>query len=233
MIHIAIVEDQVSEQERLKEFLGKYQQDNHVEFHISVFSDGLEFLENYHLDEDIILMDVDMPRLNGYQTALKIREKDDSVILIFITNIASYVYKGYQVGAMDYILKPIHYPDLSIRLKACEKKLSHKEEHYLVVNSKNVLKKIPCSNIIYIEANHHDIRIHLFGEEISYRGPSLKELENELRPYGFSRCNHCYIVNLRHCQKIEGMMLVIQDKRLEISRSKKAAFLKELEEFFR
>lgn len=233
MIRIAIVEDQEQERTALLDKIKRYQDENHVEFEISVFQDGMDFIQNYRCDQDVILMDIDMPKLNGFDTAIKVREKDENVILIFITNLQSYVYKGYQVGAMDYILKPVHYPDLSMRLKACEKKLSKKTENSLVINSKTGMEKIPVSEIVYLESVGHDIILHLLDKDITYRGPSMKELEKELVPNGFYRSNHCYIVNLRYCEKIEGNTLIIKGKPLEISRSKKSGFVTELSEYFK
>lgn len=213
MIRIAIVEDQESEQKKLISYLEQYQKENNIEFQIVAFKDGLQFIENYHCNQDVILMDIEMPKLNGFDAARKLREKDETAILLFITNLASYVYKGYQVQAMDYILKPIHYPDLSMRLDAIEKKLSKNKEYCLIINYKNGMKKISVSEIFYIESIGHDLILHLLKEDIQYRGPSLKSLEKELKPYGFSRCNHCYIVNLRYCEKIEGMILLYKREK--------------------
>lgn len=225
MIKIAIVEDSQEERDKLNDLILQFQKDNDVEFEIHSFENGFQFLTEYKCDFDIILMDIDMPQLNGYQTAMKIREKDESVILIFITNIASYVYKGYQVGAMDYILKPVYYQDLAMRLKACVKKLSKNNGYCFVINTKNGMNKIPVSDILYMESIGHDITIHRMNDNITFRGPSMKALEAELVPQGFFRCNHGYIVNLKYCEKIDGTMLSIKGNTLEISRSKKKAFV--------
>ncbi len=229
MIKIAIVEDAKLDLDSLENKLLKYSSENNVEFEITKFDNGLDFLKDFHCNFDIIFMDIEMPKLNGYTAATKIREKDESVILIFITNLTSYVYKGYEVGAMDYILKPVHYPDLSMRLDTCIKKISKNENYSLILNSKNTVTKIECSNILYIESLGHDIIFHLIdNKELTYRGPSMKELEKELKSHGFSRCNHCYIVNLKYIESIEGMSLAIKGKYLEISRSKKATLLNDL-----
>lgn len=232
MIKIAIVEDSKEDLIELKSLVTRYENEKNLDFEISTYDNGLDFLKDYHCDIDVILMDIEMPKLNGYTAATKIREKDESVIIIFITNLTSYVYKGYQVGAMDYILKPIHYPDLAMRLETCCKKLNKKEDYSILLSSKNGVTKLQSSNILYLESIGHDIIYHLVdNQELTYRGSSMKDLEKELTPHGFSRCNHCYIVNLKYCKNIEGMSLSIGDKHLEISRSKKASFLQDLMDF--
>ena len=60
---------------------------------------------------DIIIFDIDMPGINGIDTARKLREMDSNVTIIFVTNIAKYAINGYEVDAVDYILKPVSYYD--------------------------------------------------------------------------------------------------------------------------
>ena len=97
MIKIAIVEDAVRDQ--LTDYVRRYTRQYGTEFEVTCFTDGDEILENYRPAFDIIFLDVEMKRLNGMETAQRIRELDDDVLLIFITNMAQYAIKGYSVGA--------------------------------------------------------------------------------------------------------------------------------------
>ena len=71
--------------------------------------------ENYKMIFDIIIFDIDMPGINGIDTARKLREMDSNVTIIFVTNIAQYAINGYEVDAVDYILKPVSYYDFSMK----------------------------------------------------------------------------------------------------------------------
>ena len=67
-------------------------------------------------DYDIVFMDIELPGINGMEAAHRLREIDQQVILIFVTNMAQFAVKGYEVDALDYIIKPAQYGPLSIKL---------------------------------------------------------------------------------------------------------------------
>ena len=109
MIRVAIVEDDAEVQGVLQEYVRRYTRQYGTEFEVSVFADGVDILEDYRAVYDIIFLDVEMKHLDGMTTAERIRQMDTEVILIFITNMAQYAIRGYSVGALDYVLKPVPY----------------------------------------------------------------------------------------------------------------------------
>lgn len=109
MIRIAIVDDSKPDREALRECLKRYGEEHRQKFDITEFEDGEDIVTNYSADYDLILMDIEMAFLNGMRAAEKIRELDQTVLLIFTTNMPQYAIQGYKVNAMDYMLKPISY----------------------------------------------------------------------------------------------------------------------------
>ena len=109
MIRVAIVEDDAEVQGVLQEYVRRYTRQYGTEFEVTVFADGVDILEDYRAVYDIIFLDVEMKHLDGMTTAERIRQMDADVILIFITNMAQYAIRGYSVGALDYVLKPVPY----------------------------------------------------------------------------------------------------------------------------
>lgn len=107
MYHIAIVEDEKEFRDQLRNYLKYYESEFHIEFQISEFEDGEDILRDYKNEYDIILLDIEMPRLNGMDAAELIREKDEEVVLMFITNMAQYAIRGYSVGALDLCVHTI------------------------------------------------------------------------------------------------------------------------------
>ena len=126
MYHIAIVEDERTFSEQLQEFLKEYQEEKNIKFKISVFKDGAEILEEYKQIYDIILLDIEMPEINGMETARRIRKTDAEVVLMFITNMASYAIHGYEVGALDFIMKPLTYYTFSVKLTRALRRVNKK-----------------------------------------------------------------------------------------------------------
>ena len=100
-MRIVIVEDDREAKQRLEDCLHQYEAEYGVSFSIAWYANGFDFLEGWHQDADIIFMDVDMPGMNGIETAHRMREADANVVLIFVTNLAQYAIEGYAVDALD------------------------------------------------------------------------------------------------------------------------------------
>ena len=86
-MRIAIVEDDETAKEQLAKCLKQYEKEYAVSFSITWYPNGFDFLEGWHQDADIVFMDIDMPGMNGMETAHRMREADTNVVLIFVPNI--------------------------------------------------------------------------------------------------------------------------------------------------
>ena len=147
MYRIAIVEDDKSFIEELKKYLEQYSQEEGQEFEISTFYDGEEILENYVSGYDLILLDIEMPKVNGMDAAEKIREADENVVLMFITNMAQYAIRGYSVGALDFVMKPITYYTFSMKMTRALKRAQKKEQKPLILNLPDGIKTLEIKEI--------------------------------------------------------------------------------------
>ena len=107
MYKFAIVEDNEAAAEKLAGFLERYANENNEVFEIIKFHDALDFLDGYRTVYDAVFMDIEMPGIDGMEAAHRLRRLDQKVILVFVTNMASYAVKGYEVNATDYIVKPV------------------------------------------------------------------------------------------------------------------------------
>lgn len=228
MLEIAIVEDEESYRKILSEYLEKYSRETGDEIHISAFTDGDEIVENYTAKYDIILMDIEMQFMNGMDAARKIREADTSVIIIFITNMAQYAIQGYEVDALDYVLKPISYFAFSQKIQRAVGRMKKREEHYINIVSKSGVNKVAVSEIGWIESEGHRLIYHAKDQVYESTLNSLKELENELKDYNFFRCNKGYLVNLAHVRAIRDGWAILTNGQVMISRAKKMEFQKAL-----
>ena len=226
-MRIAIVEDETVYQQQLREYLIKYQDEFHCAFRVSVFDSGMSFVHSFSSQFDIILLDVAMPYIDGIETARRIRKMDAEVVILFVTNQAQHAIRGYEVDALDYILKPISYFAFSQRLKRALSRVSRRQEPCLVLNLKSEPRKLKISSIYYIEVKDHNLVYHTMDGDYSVFG-SLKDVEQKLEPYHFQRCNKAYLVSLRHVDSVQNGSAVVNGQHLLISRPRKAVFMEAL-----
>lgn len=225
MIRIAIVEDNVQAARRLQELVERFGKENRVEIQSTLFSDGAKLVGDYHPEWDLLLLDVDMPVMNGFETARSIRKTDPEVCIIFITNLAQYAIHGYEVQALDYLLKPVNYYALDMRLKRVLRLLRTRETEALMVKIDGDMVRVPLSHIYYIEIFDHNLHYHTVEGDITTGGSTLSSLEKTLSSQGFVRCHNCYLVNVRYVDAVRGNTLQIMNRELPISRSRHRAVM--------
>lgn len=231
MVRIAVVEDDVPCAEKTRGYIENYGREAGEAFDVKIFPDGLALLDGYRPIFDIIFMDIEMPDLDGMATARKLRELDPVVIIIFVTNMAGYAIKGYEVEALDYMVKPVGYFNFTLKLKKALRKLGRAAEVSVSVPQESGVMRLNSSQIRYVEVINHDLVYHTDTGAYETRG-SLSETEKLLGGHGFARCNHCYLVNLRYVSGIrEDCVVLVSGDALRISRPKKKAFLDALAGF--
>ena len=113
MVRILIAEDDSQCFRQLEQFLDDYSRETGRAFQITRFDNGEDLVEHYQPDCDLLLLDVDMPFMDGMTAAGHIRRVDPEVVIVFVTNLAQYAIQGYSVNALDYILKPLNYFSVS------------------------------------------------------------------------------------------------------------------------
>lgn len=228
MINIAIVEDNDSAANLMIEFLEKYSKEKNVQFNIKRFCDAINFLSEFRKVYDIIFMDIEMPGLNGMDAAFKIRKVDKQVVLIFVTNMAHFAVKGYEVDALDFMIKPITYHNLVLIVNKSLKILKTNDNIDIIIFKADGFTRVPSNKVIYIEVIGHKLHYHT-DEEIIIASGSLTELEGRLKQCNFMRCNNCYLVNPKYIKSVKGLIVLMQNgDKLSISHPKKKKFLTEL-----
>lgn len=230
MAHIVIVEDEKASVRKLKDYLEQYEQENQVTFKTTVFRDGMDILDAYSPDFDIILMDIMLPHLDGMKTAKRIREKDSEVVIIFITNMANYAIHGYEVNALDFVVKPVKYFQFAVKLKKALETVQEKKEKFLFLPVDGEKRKISVRDIYYMETYKHNLHVHTKDGVIEFYG-TLQAMENELESCYFVRCHSGYLVNLYHVTSFRDDYVIAGNEKIPVSRPKKKAFQKAVMEY--
>lgn len=227
MIRIAVAEDERSYRDTLKEYLERYQKESGRGIEVTFYTDGDGLVEEYHMQYDIILMDIQMKFMDGMSAAREIRNKDPEVVIIFITNMDQYATKGYEVEAMDYVLKPVSYFMFSEKIERAVLRMQNRNAQYVLVDIKGGMKKVDLNQIRYLESQGHTLLFHTVTEVISGNG-TMKEYEDKLQKYDFIRCNKGYLVNLKFVDGVSDGYVEINHEKLSIGRTRKNAFMEAL-----
>lgn len=230
MIRIALVEDDPIYVRQLKEYLTRYEKSVGEKFVITCFSDGDEIAIGYKAEYDIILMDIEMGFMDGMTAAEEIRKLDTEVVIIFITNMPQYAIKGYAVDALDYVLKPISYYAFTQRIDRAISRMQRRSRRYICVTGKNGVQKLEFSRISFVEVQGRKLVYHTLDGTVIAQG-TMKDAEESLDGKMFFRCNKGYLVNLEQVDSIQEDNAIVGGETVQISRSKKRAFLDALNNY--
>lgn len=231
MIKIAVAEDEIEMSNQLLKYIKQFFDENDLDYSVMVFDNAIKLLDNYDFSFDLIFMDINMPLLNGMEASKKLREIDSEVTLIFITSLAQYAIKGYEVNAFDFILKPVAYYNFAMKLTRALDKLSKEDAKTLVINNKSSIKKIKVRKIYYIEVNEHKLIFHTIEGNFTTYG-TLKTYLEILKNDSFALCNQCYFVNLKYVTEVKDNIVRVGNDDLQISRPKRKDFIHALNLYF-
>lgn len=230
MLNIAIVDDEKAYIDQIQEYITQYGQEKNREIHTEAFCDGDSLLEVDSRRFDIILLDIEMGEKNGMDVAREIRKTDQDVVIVFITNMAQYAINGYEVGALDYVLKPINYYTFSVRLERAVSRVKRHQSDEILLNLPDGIRRVKVDRVHYVEVQNRMLHYHTEDGVFIVRG-TLQGAEELLRESHFMRCNHWYLVNLQYVSEIRKNIVIVAGDELEISRRNKTAFLSALTDY--
>ncbi len=231
MWRVAVVDDQASVRTQMESYFERYQQERGERFQISAFQDAAQFLDRYQPEYDLVLMDIDMPGMDGLTAAHRLRKLDPGVVLIFVTNLAQYAINGYEVSAVDFVVKPVSYAKFAFKLERALKLALPKDRPMVLIKTEEGTVAIQRGDITYVEVQGHNLFYHTGEETYRVRG-SLKQAEEEFGEMPFFTCNKCYIVNLAFVDAVRENVAVVAGDEIVVSRPKKKAFMEALAAYY-
>lgn len=223
MIRIALVDDDNVYLDQLQSYLKRFGKEEGVQYIVEEFHNGLNFVEEYDGNIDVIFLDIEMPLMDGMEAARKIRRKDNLVGIVFVTNMAQYAIKGYEVNAIDFIVKPVEYYVFADKLKKAIQLSKLNEEKSIVIETDDTVEKIILSQILYIEKDKNYLVYHTVDARYRVRG-TMKMAEDALEQEGFSKCINGCLVNMRHITTLGKDTVCLGQVTLPVSRQRKKAF---------
>ena len=168
-------------------------------------------------DQQIFFLDIEMEGLNGMDTAKIIRSKNAHAVIIFITSHPDFVFQGYEVRALNYILKPYKKEKILSLLHTALNELNAAADTGLLIEQRSGNIRLPFGSIRYFFSEKHSVYVVTQSDTLSFYG-KLSDLENTL-PNCFVRIHNRYLINLRYLNGIEKNTAYLGEDSLPISRS--------------
>lgn len=224
MLRIAVVANDGNASDQMQTFIRRYARSEGLEVFLDEFDHADKFLTQYKPIYDIVFMEIELPRLNGMDAAKRLRNMDSNVVLIFVTAFARYAIRGYEVDALDFVLKPLNYYAFSLKLERAIQRVRQRSGKQIALKTSNGVRCLEIRQIFYLETKSRMLYYHTSTGVYSVRG-SLQSAEQMLMEYSFAKCNQCYLVNLQHVTDVRDDYVVVAGTKLEISRRNRKTFL--------
>ena len=208
---VVICEDELLCVDVLSDHIKRWSRENGVFVEISIYISAEHFLFELEdgLNVDLLFLDIKLNKMNGIELAHRLRELEYRMQIVFTTDSPEYVFEGYNVSALNYLVKPIDYDRCRSILEQAHKLIDRKN-FYLCKTSES-LHRILYDDMLYIEMVSHTAIIHTRDTRYSTR-KTIAEIIAELDDTLFVRCHKSFVVNIQHIASISKKCVVLSDK---------------------
>ncbi len=220
MIRIAICDDELEARESLRFQLEKIMKEKQEEI-VYEFSGGksaVRWLGSHPGEIDILFLDVEMPDMNGMEIARRIREFNRELMIVFVTGYRDYVFDGYEVGALDYVMKPAETKRLRGILDRAKGILTQESCRMFSFKNNDGTYRLPLSEIAFFYSDRRLVTAVTEKKEYTFYG-KLDEVESQAEE--FVRIHQRYLVNPEKVDYVGHDEVHVAEKSLPISRSMK------------
>ena len=234
-MRIAICDDEPALTELVEQLIGRWSGVHDRPCLVRAFASGEELLfetaGSYPFD--LILLDIDLGggNLGGLELAGRIRQTDGQVALAFLTNHPGYVFAGYEVAALRYLMKPVAEDNLFPLLDLVLSRLG-RASRYLAVEADGEHLRLEEDAILYLEARGHAVRIETEGGPVTVKEP-LSALACRLGT-DFVPAHRSFLVNLRRVERVGRTACLLEGGRsVPVSRGAWAALSRAFLDYYR
>ncbi|MCH3967394.1 MAG: LytTR family DNA-binding domain-containing protein [Atopobiaceae bacterium] len=223
---ILVVEDDPTESKRLSGYIARYASEHGEGLSVTCYDTAVD-LVSQERTFDLVFLDIGLPGISGMEAAHLLRAYDQVTPIIFVTDLAQYAVKGYEVDALDFMVKPVSYYAFSMRMDKAMRHIKRSARRSIALTMPDGLRTVPVDDLVSVEITNHTLVYHVSGEPepLRVRG-SLAAVEKDLEGGPFVRISNSCLANMNHVATVHGGDLTMSDgTQLFCSRSKKRAAL--------
>ena len=223
MIHAIAVDDELPALSLLENFCKRV---DFIELQ-KVFNkpnEALRYLQQFPVD--LIFLDINMPALTGIDLYKSIRQ---NTMVIFTTAYSEYAVEGFNLNAVDYLLKPFTFDrflQAMNKVRAAAKITDDQKEKYLFIRADYSLIKIATEDILYIEGLDDYLKIHIYNDKPVIARMTLKNILEKLPAADFVRVHRSYVVPISRIKSVRNKVIYIDNDEIPVGNSYEENFLK-------
>ncbi len=220
---IAICDDMEQDTLYIAAAVKEWAKQENVCVDIHMFPSAESFLFDYaeQKNYDFLLLDIEMPSMNGVELAQKIRQENNAVQIIFITGYSDFMAEGYEVSALHYLMKPVSFDKLSKVLHRAADRLNKTEKSVIIaVDGENL--RLAVSDIVWVEAFAHSCTLTTIHArfEVKTSITAIEKMLCESAGGVFIRCHRSYIVGVKYIKSISKTDITLDSgDKIPLSRS--------------
>ena len=210
-LSIAVCDDNETDLQYITGMVNAWAMQERIPVSVRTFPSAEAFLFHYSEDKDydILLLDVEMGKLNGIDLAKQIRVQNSRVQIVFITGYPDFIAEGYEVSALHYLMKPVK-PEKLAGVLSRAADLSREGRPFLLVSSERETIRVFFDDIFYAESQGHYMLIHT--QQTQYRVRMTVSGLLEKLDEGFYRCSRSFVVSLRHICRITKSEIFLENQ---------------------
>ena len=228
MLRIAICDDETDARDALRILLEKIliEDAEKIVYEFSSGTNASSWLANHPGEIDLLFLDVEMKGLNGMETAEKIRTFDTGLVIVFVTGYSDYVFDGYRVGALDYLMKPVAEEKLRQLIGRVRARSAQEEPHTFTLKNRDGTWRFRLSDILYFYSDKRRVLLVTAKGEYPFYA-RLDEVERRLSA-DFIRVHQRYLINPSNVDYLGSESITIKGRELPCSRRYRETALKKI-----
>lgn len=207
MIRIGVCDDNAVILQNICKIIEDAFNDYTDDFEVLSYTSGSLLFKAYVQDRfDVIFLDIDMPKMSGFEVAKMLRDDFSSCFIIFVTSHSELVYESMDFQPFHFIRK-----NCSTSLEESVGEMVKKLMKHMKQNEKVILEDdisgrcgVYIRDIVYIESDRHYVKYYIKGKDMPIRMRiGINECEEKYRKYDFLRIHKRYLINLRYLSKLD------------------------------